>query len=149
MAIKVEAGDLGVLVGLQRLYGAISGNEMRAVFASIGRKLQSNVQARFDTKTDPSGTPWPDWAESTRNEREAEGRGTLLEYTGRMRASLTYQADADGVRIGFGAPYARHHELGEGVPKRAMLLDNGRLSKDDEADILRVVLRHLKSNELI
>lgn len=142
--IKVSTSDIGVLAGLARLKTAIS--DMKPVFEAIGAKLEQNVNIRFDTKTDPAGQPWQAWAPSTSAARKREGRGTLLEYTGRMRDSLTYEAGSDFVEIGFGVPYAKYHEQGQGVPRRQMLLDGNSLSKQDTDDVFNVIFKQLKQH---
>jgi len=132
--IKVTVTDRGVMLAVRAMTQILQ--DATPVMKAIGRTLESNVNVRFDTKTAPDGQPWAPWAPSTAAARAREGRGTLLEYTGRMRDSLTYVADAHSVEVGFGVPYAKYHE-----PYRPLLLDNGNLSNDDLNDALDAALK--------
>jgi phage gpG-like protein len=143
MSLTVTVTDTGVSLALQRMSARL--RDMTPVFAAIGSRLERNVHMRFDTKTAPSGRPWAAWSPETADERARSGRGTLLEYTGRMRDSLTYQASATGVEVGFGVDYAQYHEqltpAGKGaLPKRAMLFDDGKLSDADLNDAMKAAL---------
>ena len=142
-AIKVSVVDKGVLGALAVMQKQL--RDMTPVMKAIGRKLESNTHVRFDTKTAPDGSSWAPWSEETAKAREEEGRGTLLEYTGRMRDSLTYEADKDSVTVGFGVPYAIHHERGtKRIPARPMLFDGDSLGQQDLDDVLAVALRAFK-----
>ncbi len=120
---------------------------LRPVYEAMGQAFERQVQLRFDTKTSPTGKPWKAWAEGTAEQRSEEGRGTLLEYTGRMRDSLTSQASDDGVRVGFGVAYAKFHELGTRfMPARPLLLEGGKtLSADDEQVLVAAAVRAIRN----
>lgn len=107
----------------------------------IAAELEQNAHLRFETKRDPDGEAWRPWSEATREAREEEGRGTLLEYTGRMRDSLATAVGESFVEIFLGVPYAAKHEKGEGVPRRAMLASpsTGDLGAADAAAVARIV----------
>lgn len=113
--------------------------DTRPVMRAIGRVLESNVEIRFDTKTAPDGSAWKPWAKSTAKQRAKEGRGTLLEYTGRMRASLAVNVQKNEVEIGFGVPYAQFVEV-----TRPVLLDKGQLGKEDADDVMDAALKSIK-----
>lgn len=114
------------------------------VMDRIGVLLESRVDQRFDTKTDPDGAAWSPWGPATAAARQAEGRGTLLEYSGHMRASLAYVHGADWVEVGFGVPYAISHETGAGVPERRMLAGvGGGLGQRDMRDVMQMLEAHL------
>lgn len=146
--LTVTVKDVGIGAALQAMAARL--RDMTPVYAAIGRKLESNVNMRFDTKTDPSGRAWAPWSQATKDARAAEGRGNLLEYTGRMRDSLAYLATATDVSIGFGVDYAQYHEQttpGTGhLPKRAMLFDDGKLSENDMNDAFAVAVRAFKKH---
>lgn len=136
----VDTGALGLLVELQRQL-----RDLTPVMKAIGRKLESNVNVRFDTKTAPDGSAWAPWSETTAAARAEEGRGTLLEYTGRMRDSLAYEATATSVEVGFGVPYAVYHEVGTSrMPARPVLFDGDSLGSADLDDVVAVALRQFK-----
>lgn len=144
--VSVGIADAGLGTVLQAMAAQLA--DMTPVYKAIGRKLESNINLRFDTKTDPSGKPWAPWAESTKEARQSEGRGNLLEYTGRMRDSLTYVLTSDSVEVGFGVEYAQYHEQlslsQKGLPKRAMLFDGGKLSATDTEDVLAAAMKALE-----
>lgn len=144
--LTLTVKDLGIGAALQSMTAQL--RDMTPINKAIGARLERNINMRFDTKTDPSGKAWAPWSKDTADERKAEGRGNLLEYTGRMRDSLTYFADNSGVEIGFGVDYAKYHEqLTQGsasLPKRAMLFHNGQLSESDLNDALFVAMRSFK-----
>ena len=71
------------------------------------------------------------------------GNRRLLDRYGDMLASLSHQADATSVRVGFGQPYAAFHEWGtEHMPRRGLLFadpDAGTLAEGDEAAVLDIL----------
>jgi phage gpG-like protein len=122
----------------------------------IGQELNSRISARFETRSDPSGSPWEPWAESTRETYPKDARGLLLERYGDMLKSLNFQADGTSVRVGFGAVaskngdvYAAYHEWGTvNMPRRGLLFadpDAGALAPTDEAAVLDVITHFLLS----
>lgn len=120
-------------------------DNLRPVLNDIGAGLESNIQRRFDTRTDPTGKPWAPWAPSTAKQRAKSGKGTLMEYTRHLRGSLSYHADADSVEVGFGYPYAIHHEFGapkNKLPRRGLLTadpESGTLGHED-AQLVNLIL---------
>lgn len=116
----------------------------RALMEAIGQRLVSNVELRFETKTDPNGLAWLPLADSTREryERQDKGRrrGSLLQRSGLMLASLTESAGPDSVTVGFGRPYAIWHILGTSrMPRRDPLFGDptvGRLGDGDRQDVI-------------
>lgn len=134
--------------------------DLTPVMDNIGAALERNVNLRFDTKRDPSGQAWAQLSPVTRalydraDRRPARGggvevarRGTLLERTGLMRASLSYAATSDQVEIGFGRPYAGYHEFGtKRMPRRGLLTADpttGALGDDDRRAVLDILQSYL------
>lgn len=135
MSLNVTVQDAGVAAMLRQMSARL--RDMTPVYKAIGGKLERNVELRFDLKEDPDGSPWKAWAPSTAAARAREGRGTLLEYTGRMRASLTHVADDKSVEVGFGVPYAEHVER-----ERHMLFSKqGGLGAGDLQDVMDTARR--------
>lgn len=123
-AIKLQVTDTGVINVLGRITALVSPSGMRPIYYMIGRQLEANARARFDTKTDPGGRAWAKWADSTAAARRREGRGTVLEYSRRMRESLTHRigrSTSEGVEVGFGVPYAAIHEEGATIKARSQI----------------------------
>lgn len=152
--LRIVVNDAPVIEHLERLRDRL--HDMAPMMEDIGATLEREVNIRFDTKRDPSGEAWAPLAPSTRNAyaradtRPARGggvevarRGTLLERTGLMRASLTHEASADQVEIGFGRPYAGYHETGtRRMPRRGLLTadpSTGELGADDQRSVLGII----------
>jgi phage virion morphogenesis protein len=126
----------------------------RTLFETIGAALEANIQRRFDTKTAPDGSRWLPLSDSTseryRQQYGGSVPGSLLERTRLMRNSLSSNATAQWVEVGFsrladGGRYnlAALHELGtRHMPRRQLLTDDpvaGTLGTEDRQDILAVL----------
>jgi phage gpG-like protein len=78
--------------------------------------------------------------------------GSLLNRSGIMLESLTSNADANSVAVGFSVPYAIFHITGtRRMPRRDSLFaaiaangSTGTLGAQDEADIIEIVEDHLR-----
>jgi phage gpG-like protein len=139
MSVRVTVQDKGIGMALATMTKLLSG-QMAPIYRAVGSKVESNVHVRFDTKSDPDGKPWAEWSQPHAAKRKKEGRGTILEYTGRMRDSLTYVADNEGVEVGFGVDYAQWNE-----PTRHMLFSaHGGLSEEDKNDALNAAMKALR-----
>ncbi|WP_429574911.1 phage virion morphogenesis protein [Paraburkholderia sp. UCT70] len=56
-----------------RASGTYGTSDLTGLFRSIAATLEQNIQARFDTKTDPDGVRWPARAPSTAKQRARQG----------------------------------------------------------------------------
>jgi phage virion morphogenesis protein len=120
---------------------------IRIAIERAAAMLESRVHARFDTKTGPDGGAWHPWSAATQKARAKSGRGTLLEYTGKMRASVRWAMTGPAAAtVQIGAAYASVHEYGMGkMPARRMLTDgNGTLSAADTQALTAVVQNYLQ-----
>ena len=108
--------------------------------SDIGAVLESRIQGRFETQTDPNGIAWHPWAPSTSANYPEDGNHRLLDRYGDMLRSLSWSADATSVTVGFGQPYAVNHEWGtKHMPRRGLLFsepDAGTLGAEDEQLVL-------------
>lgn len=116
--------------------------------SDIGAVLESRIQGRFETQTDPNGIAWHPWAPSTQKSYPRKGtkspRGPgnakILDRYGDMLRSLSSSADSTSVTVGFAQRYWVHHEWGtKHMPRRGMLLsvpDAGTLGAEDERLVL-------------
>lgn len=148
--IDIQTDDSAFRASLTRLQSRL-GN-LTPVMQSIGMELESRISGRFESRTDPAGRAWAPWAQSTVETYPDGGNRRLLDRYGDMLASLSHQANANSVRIGFGQPYAAFHEFGTtDMPRRGLLFadpDAGTLGEDDQdavMDILGVWLDGLVS----
>lgn len=116
-----------------------AGADMAGLLDAVSGRLEERIGLRLDTKKDPDGRPWEPIAESTRLRYELADdgarRGTLLERTGLMRASLTRTVLKRDAVVGFGRPYAVFHEFGTArMPRRGLVFSDpvsGRMAEGD------------------
>ena len=139
--LTITADDKTYRASLANLYRGMG--DLTSVMQSIGMELESRISGRFESRTDPNGSAWAPWAQSTVDGYPEGGNRRLLDRYGDMQASLSHQADATSVRVGFGKPYAAFHEWGtEHMPRRGLLFDDpdaGTLAEGDEAAVLDII----------
>ena len=139
--IDITPDDSAFRASLEQLKRRL-GN-LKPVMQSIGMELESRISGRFESRTDPSGSAWAPWAQSTLDSYPDDGNRRLLDRYGDMLASLNHQANATSVRVGFGQTYAAFHEFGtDSMPRRGLLFadpDAGTLAEDDEAAVLDIL----------
>lgn len=146
MSIRVEVlGIDAALETTERLEDRLL--NLEPLFQDLAAILESNANVRFDTKTDPDGNAWPEWAPSTRAAREREGRGTLMEYSGFMREGLTSAFGPSFAEVFLTAPYADAHERPKStshLPRRSMLTSaSGGIGEQDLEDVLASIEDYL------
>ncbi|MDP3519828.1 MAG: phage virion morphogenesis protein [Hydrogenophaga sp.] len=143
--LTVTIENTAVTDVLTRIQRQVS--DLSAAMEGIGQEMVSRISGRFETETDPSGTPWAPWAPSTVASYPADGNRSVLDRYGDMLDSLSHEAGKTSVRIGFGTPYATYHEWGtKTMPRRGLLTDDpdaGTLSPADEAAVLDVLNDYL------
>jgi len=143
--LTIEVNDRLVLDTLNDLTSRLQ--DMRPVMAGIGQEMVTRIANRFETETDPNGTGWKPWAESTRKNYPSDGNGRILDRYGDMLDSLNFKADADSVQVGFGVGYAAYHEFGTKTMRpRGMIFDDpnsGTLSPDDTTSIIDLIRGYL------
>ena len=144
-SIQVQ-GDRPVLQVLAQLRSRLE--DMGPAWQEVGDELTARADRRFETKTDPSGTAWAPWRPATRRMRAKEGRGTLLEHMGLLRASLNADASKDHLVLGLGRSYGPYTELGTSrMVRRGVLLaevsPEPRLGEQDSQMVLEILMDHL------
>lgn len=154
--LKGEAELLGRIDGLVRRL-----SDPTDMLEQIGAQIESNIQGRFDTKTDPSGKPWAPLAPSTLKKyaKEDGGRrkGSLLERDGYMRDSLAHNVVRPYVEIGMSRQTddgkwqvpVLHEFSTRRMPRRGLLTadpEAGTLGERDREDIESIVLEWLSLN---
>ena len=92
----------------------------------VGMYVQKQtIKERFDREQSPDGTKWKALAPATvkhRMRRNKSGYMKILQDTGELRRSVTYEAGQSYVRIGSNLKYARTHQFGRGnIPARPFL----------------------------
>ena len=135
--LKITAQSTEVLQALRSLQRRLG--SLLPAMEAIGQTMESRISGRFETESDPNGQSWAPWAPSTRVGYPEDGNGRVLDRYGDMLLSLSSQATADSVSIGFGQAYAAFHEFGtSNMPRRGLLSadpDTGQLGAADSAAI--------------
>ncbi len=148
MSLTINIESRAVMDVLNELIAR--GQDMEPVLHAIGAALENRARARFETKTDPAGSPWAPWQPSTRARYDkadtVKGKGvvrsgSLLQREGHMLGGLSYQVDGGSLLIGFDRDYAEFHETGtKHMERRGMLAnEDGTLGEGDEQAVLELV----------
>lgn len=85
------------------------------VLESIGKALVTSTRTRIEkTKVSPDGKPFAPWALSTLIARKKEGTAALgiLNRTGSLANSITYQVQGKSVTVGSTSSYAQYLQNG-------------------------------------
>lgn len=106
--------DLHVsLEGIDRIRTLITDLERRAgdltpAMKSIGEHIVSVARMSFRAEQSPAGVPWP------KSKRAIKDSGKTLADTGRLKASISHQANRDAVKVSTGTnvQYAAVHQFG-------------------------------------
>jgi phage gpG-like protein len=95
--------------------------DMSPILAVVGDDLKTFVDDRFDTSTDPKGSPWQPLAPKTIARRRQNSSKPLVD-TARLRNSIAYRATPRTLSLGTNTPYAGPHQFGAAdIPRRAFL----------------------------
>lgn len=106
--ITFSVDDDAVMATFARLQRAAT--DMTPAMDAIGNAMANLVRGRFSDGADPWGAPWAPLKPTT-IARRRNGSSTPLRDTGKLRASVQYQAGADSVSINVGrddSPAAVH-----------------------------------------
>jgi len=158
--VTIELQDRALLRAIGNMLALME--SPRRLMDEIGAAIEKRAQQRFDTKTDPSGVPWPPLAKSTVDfwyaKKYPDGiPGSLMERTGLLRASLAHNAGDDWVDIGTSREVPGKsrptwqvgflHEWGTRImpPRRILTADpeTGTLGAGDQEAVLQVISRWL------
>ena len=143
--IDITVNSDTIAAALRQLAARV--DNLEPVLAGIGMELESRISDRFERQVDPLGGAWTTWAPATLASYPNYGNRRLLDRSGDMLNSLTHQASADQVRIGFGMAYATYHEFGTArMPRRGLLFadpEAGQLAPEDEAAVINLLLGYL------
>lgn len=95
------------------------------LLTAIGGELEKRIQARFESKTDPTGAAWAPHAPRTLKRYAKQGhQPSLLQLTGNMLAGVAYNViGSQAVEVGFtNTTYAAFHVTGtKHMPRRDAL----------------------------
>lgn len=143
-SIQIQ-GAQPVLQVLAQLRGRLE--NLGPAWQEVGDELTARADRRFETKTDPSGKAWAPWLPRTARLRAKEGRGTLLEHTRLLRASLNAAASRDHLVLAVGQGYGLYHETGtRKMARRGIFLAQvtpAQLGEQDNQMVLDILMDHL------
>lgn len=146
MKIDINAGNAG---GLRQKLKAIADGlrDMRPLWQAVGMYVQrQTIKERFDKEQSPEGQKWKPLAPATLKQRSAKhktGHARILQDTGELRRSITYEAEPNSVRVGTSLKYARTHQFGRGnIPARLFLGVND----EEKQHIISMLGAYIKKN---
>lgn len=103
-SIRIDIDDAPARQGLSSLRERVS--DLTPVMEEIGAQLRQHVDERFEGGFGPFKAPWK------KSQRAIEQKGQTLVDRGRLRQSVTYQADASSVEVGTNVEYGAIHQFG-------------------------------------
>jgi len=109
VTIQLSTGEIqNQLQELERRLG-----DLTSVYKEVGEAMVLSTDNHFREEKDPNGIPWKKLSPYTLRLKAQQRRiQKILQSTGRLRASINYQADRRGVTIGTNVSYAAKHQLG-------------------------------------
>ncbi len=112
MSISVEVTGLDGLSHISDYINAAhSPSSQRHLLNLVGAEVESQTRRRIsEEKTAPDGSPWAAWSEQYAKHRS--GNNSLLDSSGQMLNSITYQVQGDSVHIGSNLLYVAMHQKG-------------------------------------
>lgn len=137
--ITVTYSDAAVRQRLQTILRRTG--DLRPALANIGEQVRVQTELRWERQVDPDGVPWQPLSAFTLAWKQKNSRILrILESTGRLRDSITYQVLGDRVTVGTNVSYAAKHQLGINVPQRQFL----GLSQADLAEIVDLLDAYIR-----
>ena len=123
--------------------------DMRQLWQAVGMYIQrQTIRERFDKEQSPGGQKWKPLSQATLKKRSARhktGNVRILQDTGELRRSITYEAEPNSVRVGTNLKYARTHQFGRGnIPARPFLGVND----EERQHIISMLGSYIKKNVL-
>lgn len=122
--------------------------DLREPMADIGEYLLLSTRDRFDGQKDPQGRSWTPLSPKYAKRKAASPRALkgILTYSGILRDTIAYQADAASVTIGSNRIYAPIQQLGGTAGRGAKIPPRPFLgvSEADRAEITAIVAEYLR-----
>lgn len=148
MQVNIQADGVNNI--RQKLKAIADGlRDMRPLWQAVGMYIQrQTIKERFDKEQSPGGQKWKPLSQSTvnhRKKRHKSGNMKILQDTGELRRSITYEAEPNSVRVGTNLKYARTHQFGRGnIPARPFLGVND----EEKKHIISMLGSYIKKNVL-
>ena len=101
-------------------------------YKAVGDHLVNSTRSNFDREAAPDGTPWQPLRPSTLQRRVKLGQAStkILTVSKRLQASIIYQIENGGVRIGSPVEYAGVHQLGAAQGAFGAFMGKDKLGRD-------------------
>lgn len=118
---------------------------LQPALAQIGEYLLESHQSRFQLEVAPDGTPWAPLAPETLARKKGEDR--ILQETGMLRDTLSYDASATELLFGSNLEYAATHQFGreeDGIEARPFIgITDG--PWQDNVEILDILREYIQT----
>ena len=86
-------------------------DDLRPTLNAIGNELTESAKSRIaDEKKSPEGVAWAPLEPEYAARKRQYSSGGILEYTGNLLNSMTYNVSATDVRVGSNEVYANRHQ---------------------------------------
>lgn len=122
------------LIRLQTRLNKLANFDFHKLLDDVGGIVESQTRRRLhEEKTSPSGVAWPGWSDAYAKTRH--GNQSLLESSGSLIESITYEVLGNDLYVGSNLVYAHNHDAGTTVPQREFL----GLSAENEKEIVETV----------
>lgn len=104
---RITIKSAPVTAAIRRVLQALPlGGDGKPLFTMVGRHVKTDVQLNFREGKSPEGVPW------VPSRRVIESGGQTLRLTGKLRNSITYQADHASVEVGTNKIYGPRMHFG-------------------------------------
>ncbi len=113
-SVRLDDDARGALSGM-----AAAARDLRPAMDLIGEMLMTATDQRFVTETDPDGGAWTPLAPATVKRKAKAGHEGMLQWSGRLRGSITRQVESDSVTVGTNVAYAAAQQFGADITRRA------------------------------
>lgn len=138
--------------GLEQVYNTFDNLEdklnnelINDILNQIGINLSGKIRNNFYNQVDPYNNRWAPFKKGGRvTKKGIDTSAKLLLDTGRLVNSINYNVKNNILEIGTPVFYAQYHQLGDGVPKRSFLPDQG-LPTSWNNDIINIIEKVLKN----
>ena len=149
--IEIEVDTRAVTNALNNLSKSI--DDMTPVFKTIGEHIESEIANNFRDETDPYGRDWKPLSPFTIEKRRKgprPGKDQILNDTGNLKNSFSFNAETDQVEVGTTTNYAPLHQYGGHgdygfVPPRPFLpVEEKGLPQEWQQDILGYINKYIE-----
>lgn len=130
VTFTVEINDLAARERISDLIARM--DDPGRFYKPVGEHLVNSAKSNFESETAPDGTPWQLLRPSTLQRRIKLGQTStkILTVSKRLQASIIYQIEDGGVRVGSPIPYAGVQQLGAAQGAFGAFMGKDKLGRD-------------------